>query len=157
MPAPADEREARACAEIMATSEPWITLGRGFDVSLALVRDVTREVYIATTIDSEVVGFVILVLRGAFVGYIQSIAVREDYRGCGLGGRLMGFAEARIFRESPNAFICVSDFNTRARALYERLGYVVVGELRDFIASGYSEWLLRKSIGPLAEWRPPDR
>jgi ribosomal protein S18 acetylase RimI-like enzyme len=74
-----------------------------------------------------------------------------------LGGQLMAFAEGRIFRESPNAFICVSDFNTRARKLYERLGYVVVGELRDFIATGYSEWLLRKSIGALAEWRPPER
>jgi ribosomal protein S18 acetylase RimI-like enzyme len=153
---PADERDARACAEIMATSEPWITLGRGFEDSLALVRDVSREVYVAA-IDGEVAGFVILVLRGAFVGYIQTIAVREDCRGRGLGGRLMAFAEGRIFRESPNAFICVSDFNPRARALYERLGYVVVGELRDFIASGYSEWLLRKSIGPLAKWRPPVR
>ena len=155
MPAPADEREARACAEIMATSEPWITLGRGFEHSLALVRDVSREVYVAT-IDGEVAGFVILVLRGAFVGYIQTIAVREDCRGRGLGSQLMAFAERRIFRESPNAFICVSDFNTRARKLYERLGYVVVGELRDFIATGYSEWLLRKSIGPLAEWHPPE-
>jgi [ribosomal protein S18]-alanine N-acetyltransferase len=153
---PADEDEARACARIMATSEPWITLGRDFDASLDLVRDPAREVYVAATEAGEIVGFVILVLRGAFVGYMQTIAIREDWRGRGLGSRLIAFAEARIFRESPNVFICVSDFNTRARVLYERLGYVTIGELRDYIAPGHSEWLLRKSIGSLAHWRPPD-
>ena len=49
-------------------------------------------------------------------------------------------------------FLCVSSFNTRARALYERLGYQVVGELRDYVVRGHSEWLLRKSVAPLADW-----
>ena len=152
----ASEEQARACARIMATSEPWITLGRDFDASVTLLRDASREVYVASSMDGgAVAGFVILNMRGAFAGYIQTIAVHEDWRGRGLGSRLMEFAEARIFRESPNVFICVSSFNTRARALYERLGYEVIGELRDYIAKGYSEWLLRKSIGSLADWRPP--
>ena len=38
------------------------------------------------------------------------------------------------------------------KALYERLGYEVIGELRDYIVRGHSEWLLRKSIAPLADW-----
>ena len=38
------------------------------------------------------------------------------------------------------------------RALYERLGYSVVGELRDYIVHGQSEWLLRKSKSPIADW-----
>jgi hypothetical protein len=42
----------------------------------------------------------------------------------------------------------------RARALYLRLGYEVVGELRDYLVRGHSEWLLRKSVGPLAEFTP---
>jgi RimJ/RimL family protein N-acetyltransferase len=46
----------------------------------------------------------------------------------------------------------VSSFNERARALYTRLGYETVGELRDYIVRGHSEWLLRKSIAPLADW-----
>jgi ribosomal protein S18 acetylase RimI-like enzyme len=145
-----DDDEARACATMMATSEPWITLQRDFDASLAAVRDPNRETYVAVD-DSGVVGFVILNMRGPFVGYIQSIAVRADRRGSGLGTRLIEFAEQRILREAPNVFICVSSFNDRARSLYERLGYEVVGELKDFIVRGHSEWLLRKSIGPLAE------
>jgi ribosomal protein S18 acetylase RimI-like enzyme len=145
--------EAEACARIMSTSEPWMTLRRDFAASIAALRSAAREVYVAARNGSdEIVGFLILDMRGAFVGYIQSLGIREDWRGKGLGSRLIGFAEARIFRDSPNVFICVSSFNDRARALYERLGYSVVGELRDYIVQGHSEWLLRKSISPIADW-----
>ena len=149
----AGEEEARACAAIMAGSDPWVTLRRGFEASLAVVRDPSREVYVAAT-GGEVVGFLVLNMRGAFVGYVQTVALREDWRGRGLGSRLIAFAEARILRESPNVFMCVSSFNTRARTLYERLGYAVVGELTDYIVRGHSEWLLRKTTGPLSEFTP---
>ena len=142
--------EARSCARIMAASEPWITLHRDYEASLAIIRDPLREVYVAVPAGaSDVLGFVIVVMHGAFVGYIQSIAVREDWRGRGLGTRLIAFAEARIFRETPNVFICASSFNGRARALYARLGYEAVGELRDYVVRGESELLMRKSLGPL--------
>jgi ribosomal-protein-alanine N-acetyltransferase len=149
----ANDAEARACATIMSTTDPWVTLGRGFDTSLALLRDPTREVYVAAVGESsDVAGFVILNMRGAFVGYLQTIAMREDWRGRGLGRWLIARVEERIFREAPNVFLCVSSFNPRAKALYERLGYEVIGELREYIVHGHSEWLLRKTIAPLAEW-----
>jgi ribosomal protein S18 acetylase RimI-like enzyme len=148
----ADDAEAHACATIMATSDPWITLGRTFDRCLATVRDTALERYVA--IDSgEVVGFILISMRGSFTGYIKSIAVREDWRGRGLGSALLAFAEERILRESPNVFICVSSFNARAQALYTRLGYETVGDLRDFIVRGYDERLLRKTTGPLTEFQ----
>jgi len=78
----------------------------------------------------------------------RTVAVREDWRGRGLGSALIAFAEARILPETPNVFLCVSSFNHRARALYERLGYEVIGE-RDYIVQGHAEWLLRKTVGPL--------
>jgi len=149
----ASDGDARACAEIMASSEPWVTLGRDYVASMQLLRDPSREAYVATRVEgAAVLGFVILAMQGAFVGYIQSIAVREDWRGRGLGSRLIAFAESRVLREAPNVFICASSFNTRARSLYERLGYETVGELRDYVVRGHSEWLLRKSVGPLADW-----
>ena len=148
--------EVRACALIMASSEPWVTLRRDYGASLEILRDPAREVYVAVRAGtSDVVGFLILIMRGAFVGYIQSIAVHERWRGRGLGSRLIAFAERRIFRESPNVFICASSFNERARALYDRLGYETVGELRDYVVRGHSEWLLRKSIAPLTDWTTP--
>src|SRR5436305_3438817 len=98
----ASDEEAEACARIMASSEPWITLRRDYNESLEILRDAAREVYVAARVDAnEVVGFVIVNMRGALVGYLQTVAVREDWRGRGLGSRLIAFAERRIFREAP--------------------------------------------------------
>lgn len=36
-----------------------------------------------------------------------------------------------------------------ASRMYERLGYQLVGELTDYIVRGHSEFLLRKTLGPL--------
>lgn len=140
--------EARACAELMANSEPWLTLGRTFDDGLKLLSDAGKEVYVARD-EKAVAGFIILDMCGAFRGYIQTIGVMSEWRGRGVGTRLIKFAEERIFRGSPNVFLCVSDFNTEAQKLYARLGYERIGELKDYVVSGHSEILMRKTIGPL--------
>lgn len=146
------EAEAAACARLMAGSEPWITLGRSYETSLAIIEDPGREVYLARD-ETGLAGFVILCMTGAFVGYIQTICVDSSRRGQGLGSRLVEFAERRILKVSPNVFMCVSSFNVGARRLYERLGYKVVGELADYIVRGHSEILLRKTVGPLTGFR----
>ena len=69
--------------------------------------------------------------------------------GQGLGSRLIAFTEERIFRDHPNVFLCVSGFNHAARRLYERLGYTCIGELKDYVVQDQSEWLYRKTRGPL--------
>jgi ribosomal-protein-alanine N-acetyltransferase len=143
--------EAEECARMMAESEPWITLGRGYEESLTILTDHSREVYLALD-DGETVGFVVLEMEGAFTGYVKSICVSPPRRGMGVGARLMSFAEERVFRERPNVFLCVSEFNEGARKFYERLGYETVGELRDYLVKGHAEILLRKTIGPLAEF-----
>ena len=149
----AGEDEARRCAEMMCSTEPWITIGRTFDESLARVQDPTREVYVAAD-DDQLLGFIILNMRGAFVGYIQAVCVDEGARGRGVGTRLLEFAERRILSDTPNVFLCVSSFNPRARALYERLGYELIGELKNYLIDGASEFLMRKTIGPLLRREP---
>ena len=92
-------------------------------------------------------------MRGLLAGYIQILCVRPDCRGRGLGSILIRWAETRIFRDSPNAFIGVSSFNTGAQGLYKRLGFDPVGVLRELIVPGYDELLLRKTRGPWSEFR----
>jgi ribosomal protein S18 acetylase RimI-like enzyme len=137
----------------MSTSEPWITLNRHYDQCLISVRRPDREVYLAWE-DEKRVGFLILSMVGAFVGYIQTICVAPDARGRRLGTRIIAFAEERIFREGPNVFMCVSSFNERAKTLYLRLGYEAVGTLMDFIVAGHHEILLRKTRGPISTFTP---
>jgi|ERR1044072_3215766 ribosomal protein S18 acetylase RimI-like enzyme len=144
--------EAQWCAQVMASSEPWITLGRSAAESLTIITDPLKEVYLAT-LEGERVGFVIINMNGAFIGYIQTVCMASDQRGKGLGGQLINFAETRILRDSPNVFLCVSSFNQEAKKLYERLGYQVIGELTDYLVTGYGEILMRKTIGPIKDFQ----
>jgi ribosomal-protein-alanine N-acetyltransferase len=147
-----DIEEAETCARMMSTSEPWITLRRGYGDSLRQLTDPLKESYVATSQD-VIVGFTILNMKGAFVGYIQTVFVAPEWRNQGIGSQLVASAEKRIFTEAPNVFMCVSSFNTQARELYKRLGYEIIGELKDYIISGQSEILMRKTMAPWTEFR----
>jgi ribosomal-protein-alanine N-acetyltransferase len=148
------DADRQCCARIMSSSEPWLTLGRTYEASYELLGDPTREIYVAKVGD-DLAGFIILLMQGALVGYVQTICVAPEHRNRGVGRRLLAFAEERIFRESPNVFLCVSSFNTGARRLYLRLGYELIGELKDYIVRGHSELLMRKTRGPLREFQRP--
>ena len=148
----AGDEEARACAAIMAASEPWLTMGRDFHASLAAVRTPDREVWVALA-DGLVVGFVILAMRGGFRGYIQSIAVHEAFRSRRVGHALLSRVETRVFEETPNVFLCVSSFNLRARGFYEANGYRHVGTVPDYMVAGHDELIMRKSIGPVVGYQ----
>ena len=145
------KNDVETCVDIMANSEPWITLRRGYEESVKTLTDPVKEVYVAE-VKNDVIGFIILVMKGAFTGYIQTVGIAPDWRNKGIGTKLVKFAEERIFRDSPNVFMCVSSFNNNAMRLYTRLGYEVVGELKNYIVSGHSEILLRKTIAPLSEF-----
>jgi len=147
----AEGGEAEACARLMSSTEPWVTLGRTYEASLATLTDPAKETWVAE-VDGAPAGFLILSLRGAFTGYIQTICLAPEYRRRGLGREMVAWAERRIFAVSPNVFLCVSSFNHDARRLYERLGYQVVGELTDYLVAGHSEILMRKSLGPWSTW-----
>ena len=146
--------EAHLCAMLMAGSEPWITLRRSYDHCLRTLKDPIRESYVAFE-EKAFAGFVILNLRGPFPGYIQTIGVVSDRRRRGIGAKLISFSEARIFQNFPNVFLCVSSFNTDAQRFYARLGYERIGELRDYVVKGHSEFLMRKTLGPIVDFRPP--
>jgi ribosomal protein S18 acetylase RimI-like enzyme len=148
--------EREACARLMSESEPWLTLGRDYAASLALISDPTREAWWIEH-DGAWAGFLLLYLQGPFRGYIQTLCLAPACRGRGVGTLALAWAEERIFRESPNVFLCVSDFNPGALRLYQRLGYQLVGALPDFLVPGSAELLLRKTRGPWSAFTPAPR
>lgn len=147
------EDDVERCAQLMATSDPWVTLKRDYAQSRRLVLDESRERYVAYR-GAQFAGFLILNLKGSFVGYIQTVGVTADLRGQGIGEALIAFAETRLFRDFPNVFLCVSAFNAGARRLYARLGYAEIGVIKDFLVAGQDEILLRKTRGPIAAFFP---
>lgn len=147
-----DSADLQWCARLMAANEPWITLKREYAHSIELLQDSLSEVYLFSQ-NGERIGCIILKLKGAFTGYIQTIVFSEAVRGKGIGEAAIRYAEEVIFRVSPNVFICVSSFNTLARKLYLRLGFSEVGLLKDYVIGGYDEVLMRKTLGPLHDFK----
>ena len=143
--------EADECARMMAGSDPWKTLRVSYNECIDLFMDPTKEVYLAR-LDNTIVGFIFIEMTGTFRGYIKNVGVMPEWRDKKVGSKLLKFAEERIFREAPNVFICVSSFNKKALKFYKKLGYKVVGKLKDFVVSGHSEIMLRKTISPLNEF-----
>jgi [ribosomal protein S18]-alanine N-acetyltransferase len=140
------DTEAALCADLLLGSEPWMTLGLSREAAMASVTDPAREVH-GIRDEHGIAGFVILDMRGLLRGYVQILCVRPDCRGQGIGSALLRWSEERIFRESPNVFICVSSFNDGAQRLYERLGFSRVATFTDMVVPGYDEYLLRKTRG----------
>ncbi|MFI5182212.1 MAG: GNAT family N-acetyltransferase [Thermoanaerobaculia bacterium] len=141
----ATEDERLWSARLMAESEPWITLGRGFEACRALALDPAYQTLVARR-DGAPCGFVRIHPRGvAGSPYIASIAVAAKERGQGVGKALLDETE-RCFPRARYIFLCVSSFNPRARALYERHGYRLIGELPDYVIDGASEHLMAKRL-----------
>jgi [ribosomal protein S18]-alanine N-acetyltransferase len=133
------------CARLMASSEPWITLGRGEDACRAASVDPDYVVLVARR-GGAPLGFARLHPRGvAGSPYLASIAVDSAARSRGIGAALLEAAEKR-FAGARWMFLCVSSFNTRARALYERRGYRTVGDLPDYVVDGFGEILMVKRL-----------
>ena len=83
------------CAELMASSEPWITLRRDLGDCLAACADPAYLVLIAHRL-SVPCGFIRLHPRGvAGSPYIASVAVAESDRSLGVGASLLAAAETR--------------------------------------------------------------
>ena len=140
--------EIEACARMMQSSEPWVTLGRGYEAGSSMLRDESRERHVAV-LDEGIAGFIVVTLQGPLAGYLQTICVAEQVRGQGVGKALMRHAESLVFARHPNLFLMVSDFNQAAHAFYVALGYEVVGSLHDYLVHGHSEILMRKTRGPI--------
>ena len=142
-----DPKVFASCALMMSGTDPWITLGMNYDQCLMAFAGSNKEIYIIL-VENELAGFVIIQTGGTFAGYIQTICIGDGYRGYGLGTKLLQFCEERILKISPNVFICVSSFNKGAKRLYDEFGFKLVGELDNFVKEGFSELLLRKTVGP---------
>src|SRR5215471_1079994 len=146
-------KEAQICARAMANSEPWITLRRGYEIGLKALLDKTRDSYVATD-GTTIAGYITLDVRGPFRGYIHLLCVMPQWRNRGVGALLIKHVEQRVFREHPNVFLCVSSFNRAAQRFYKRMGFKRVGTISEYIIKGHSEYLMRKTRGPINGYRP---
>jgi ribosomal protein S18 acetylase RimI-like enzyme len=76
---------------------------------------------------ADVLGYVYAILDESAEGYVEFVGVREDRRGQGLGNRLLLSALNWLFevKHVPAVGLTVSDDQTNARSLYEKVGFHV--------------------------------
>jgi len=140
------DQEKDLAAKLLASSEPWITLHITEEQCKMTCHDPEYQMYIAYKNDKPA-GIILLDPKGvAGSPYIKSIAVFPEFRGQGIGTKLLSFAEDLFRNKSRHIFICVSSFNLKARRLYEKYGFEAVGELKDYIIIGASEILMHKGL-----------
>jgi [ribosomal protein S18]-alanine N-acetyltransferase len=142
----ASAEEKNWAAELLSGSEPWISLGISPENIRESCYNSEHGVYVAHR-QGKACGVIIIHPKGlAGSPYIKSIAVDNDFRSLGVGAALIQYSEDLFRTKARYLFLCVSSFNTRARSLYEKLGFTVAGELKDFIIDGASEILMSKRL-----------
>lgn len=78
--------------------------------------------------------------------FVELLVVPEDYRGQGLGRRLMAEAEGRA-RALGAAGIWLDTFSFQARGFYEKLGFSVCGEIADHPRGGARFFMMKRLNG----------
>jgi len=135
------------CKEALVNSE----LGRRYFKNGSGAEEAIREgleqggLYVA--LDGEIcVGFIWYIPKGAFhaFSYLHIIAVKSEYRGNGIGTKLITFLEELVFEKTSKVFLVVADFNPKGKKLYEKLGYNKVGEIPSLYREGVTEYLMMK-------------
>ncbi len=137
-----------ACAAIVGRLELYRRYGFGEEAASRLLTAALAEpraVLLATIEGAEVAGFAWFVRRGSFdrSGYLRLIAVDDRWQGRGVGQQLLGELERRHLGEGGILLLCEAG-NTAGVRFYERLGYVEVGQIPDYVKPGLDERIFYK-------------
>lgn len=102
--------------------------------------------YVAMSSHDEAIGVMYMTMDGmAGLPYLNLLGVKKNYRGMGIGSDLIrvfiGTVEAQGY---PNMFIMTSQFNVRAKNLYQSMGFQPQCLLHDVMHKGVSEWLFMR-------------
>ncbi|TCL58071.1 ribosomal protein S18 acetylase RimI-like enzyme [Kineothrix alysoides] len=146
----AAQGDVQDCIEALMESELGRKYFRDYEKSEKTITSAfkDKELYAARNDKGECLGFVWFLPNGAFHSfpYLHIIAVKEKYRGCGIGTNLLRFYEELAGSYAKKAFLIVDDFNPKAKKLYEREGYHEVGVLPDLYIKGIHGFLMMKTF-----------
>ena len=139
--------DADRCAELEALlfegDDPWPA--RAFLAELAS----PHNLYVGARTGTLLVGYAgisRLGRRRPFEYEVHTIGVDPAYRGCGIGRRLVEHLLA--FAGDSVVFLEVRTDNATAIALYESVGFVVVGmRKRYYRVSGADAYTMRRDVG----------
>jgi ribosomal protein S18 acetylase RimI-like enzyme len=136
------------CYEALMKSDIGRAYFSNLDARKILIRGLeNNEIDVVVDKNEGCIGFLWNERRGAFGThtYLHMIAIKEEFRGMGVGKRLIAHFEENTFKNDNIIFLMVADFNTDARKLYEAIGYKLIGIIPGFYREGIDEYLMMKS------------
>jgi len=124
------------------------SLGENYPPSLYLtVHNLWAEGFLVITEDRKVVGFVAAVPTGQKVARVLMLAVLPESRRRSLGKVLMSELYASCRAKGYDTIVLeVRKSNKSALAFYERDGFAVFGEFKNFYSNGEDAWKMMKSL-----------
>lgn len=133
--------------QIVYKDEPaWGIIGGGvhnYNTQHAGDSDEQNLCFVLQTPDQEIIGGVIGATYWEWF-YINLMWVKDEFRGCGYGHRLLTLAENEARkRGAKNAYL--DTFSFQAPEFYKQHGYQVFGELKDF-PPGQQRYFLAKQL-----------
>ena len=135
------------CYEALMNSDIGKAYFLNFDARIILIKGLeNKQIDIALDSNEKCVGFIMYERDGAFGAhtYLHIIAIKEEFRGRGIGKKLIAEFEENTFKDDNMIFLMTADFNVKAKGLYERIGYKEVGVIADFYRKGINEHLMMK-------------
>lgn len=106
-----------------------------------------RELYIYTN-NNEIQAFIRVDPIGMLSKFplLRTLIVKQEYRSKGIGRELLYYYEKINSMNNGKIFLCVSDFNKRAKKLYTEIGYEEVGYIKNLYKHGINEYIMCKTI-----------
>src|SRR6185503_7404872 len=143
--------EISLCARLMASTAPWDELFFTEEQCFENLSDPGLVIHVAA-VDNSIVGFIATRATGVEgEPLLEYICVKPQYRSMGVGTKMIRYVEEKVFPDEDNIYLFVSDINPRAIALYKRVGYEQVGELKNYNLWGQTEYIFRKFRRPRQE------
>lgn len=136
-------------AEVMSSTNPWLHFG----YSTQECRDKLSAQRYQILIASQA-GFDLEILYFASEGdlggpFIRYVLVDSDKRSRGVGSTLIRTLLSE--HSGKSCYLTVSETNEQAKRLYKRLGFSVIGSIRDYNFWGESVFIMRYPGSPKRE------
>jgi ribosomal protein S18 acetylase RimI-like enzyme len=136
------------------TDIPFITkivkksLGETYPPSLYLtVHNLWREGFLVVQDDGDIVGFVAAVPSGPKVARVLMLAILQEKRKRSLGRTLMDeLCSSCLAKGFDTVILEVRKSNKDAIAFYERQGFSLYGEIREFYTNGEGAYKMMKVL-----------
>ncbi len=144
----ASSDQLKECEEILVNSSLGELYFQKKGSALNMIKEGLKygNLYVAMEQD-KCIGFMFYIENGVFHSfpYLHIIVVMDEYRGKGIGKYMLEYYES--LSDSDKVFLLVGDFNSKAKRLYEGIGYRQVGEIPGLYREGITELIMMKEKG----------